>query len=581
MTNCCNRHIDIPIVEAQKDSFKNVEIISDNFEKLDSNWLGVDLGGGGSFYSNNEKLTVIANTGSTYAVVNTKKISGHFYAEIDFLMDDCTALALFNAKSDGSVDTNNYCMISVMSENGNHVLTVKDRQNGKDNVLDNTFQRDKEKRYKNELGKNDYSVPWSSTAKRLRILRHDGEKFFHFYYQVSKTVNGITAIGWAELAPSKEWSQLTGEFYVGVVAINGTAVFDNLSVWTKPLSDKTDENTGFKATLREFTWSGYSGEALVVTFDKINAPLTEGKRKFIFWKETNYVPCWYLDENILYTNEFVETWNGGYKGCHEPMSDRLLLFSKINLIEDNDTRKVIHWHYVLSNPDYHYPTDGVGTQMPEVDEYYYIYPDATIIRKIRYKPKLDSDFRSWHELTELIVINGNSTKAVDHLSNPALSIWPINSTEEKYYPSGGSNYDMPKNDATILAAHFNKHPDIFNVFCDLLAYPQTNPGYPINIYKNWHSVKYGFTHWPISKEQYWTSDPNSNPQMWSQQVNHSSLAGAGVYGGTDWNSNYKIDSDGRKYREFLSLMSMSPKGDLQTAKQTVQKWLKDPLNWIP
>jgi hypothetical protein len=559
---------------------KPTELLNDNFDNATLNWNEIKISGGGSFLFSNGKMTVTANSNGIYGVYNKTILSGHFYVEVNFSEDAHTALALFKAKTDGTADIDNYTMIKVDNVNGKIVVSVTDRQNGQADVLDNTAQSDKSKRYKNILGENTYSVPWTGTNKKLRILHHINEKFFHFYYQVTKSGKGSSATGWAELAPSKEWSQLNDNFYAGLVAFDGKATFDNVISWSEPTVDIDDSNTGFAVTFREFNWSGYFGDALVVTFNKTAAPLTEGKRKFVFWKEANYIPCWYLDNNLLYSNEFVETWGGGFPGCHEPMSDRILLFSKVTLDENTASRKVVHWHYILSNPDYNIPDDGSGSQVPEVDEFYYIYPDATVIRKIQYKPKLDTEFRNWHELTELIVISGNSTKAADHLSNPALSIWPVNGVEEEYYPMGGSNYDESKNDATILAAHFNNHPDVFNVFSDNASHPETYAGYPINIYKTWHSAKFAFTHWPVSKEQFWYNDEkNWNPQIWSQQVNHSSLAGAGVYGGTDWNSKYKTAPNGRKYREFISLMSLSPKGNLQFAKQKTLKWLKDPQNW--
>lgn len=562
------------------DTVRSAELLNDNFNTSNTNWHGIDISGGGSFSLTNGGMAVTANSGGIYGVFNKTLLSGHFYVEVDFAEDNHSALALFKVNADGTADPNNFTMIKVGVENGKTVISVSDKQNGKANVLDNTFQKDISKRYKNILGENIYSIPWTGTNKKLRILRHANERFFHFYYQVKQNIKGEDATGWAELAPSKEWGQLNGNFYAGLIASDGRATFDNVVAWSKPTEDKDDTNTGFTASEREFCWSGYFGDAIVITFDKTQAPLTEGKRKFVFWAEANYVPAWFLDSNLLYTYEFVETWGGGNPGCHEPMSDRILRFSKVTLDENTDKRKVVHWHYVLCTPDYKTPDDALGTQMPEVDEFYYCYPDGTIIRKIQYKAKLDTEFRKWHELTELIVISGNSSKASDHVSNPALSIFPLNGKEEIYYPTGGSNYNESKNDATILAAHFQNHPDVFNVFNDNTSHPETYSGYPIHIYKEWHSVNFAFTHWPISKEQFWYNDEKFwNPQIWRQQVNHSSLAGAGVYEGTDWTDNFKTAPDGRKYREFISLISLSPKGDIQKAKEKTVKWLQDPFNW--
>jgi len=556
------------------------DLIKEDFSVTNSNWQPVTVCGSGNYSFTNGQMVVTANSASTYGVYNTKLLSGHFYAEVDLTVDNNVGLALF--KANGSVpDINNYTMITIQNVGGKVVASVSDKQNGVSNVLDCTNKvTNKSVRYSNTLDASTYSIPWVGTNKRLRILRHANEKFIHYYYQVKKNIHGKDGIGWAELSPSPEWTQLTGNYYLGLVAINGQATFDNANAWSKPLEDKDDTNTGFAATWREMNWSGYFGNALVVTFDKTKAPLTGGSRKFVFWTEFNNVPAWYLDKNLMYTYEFVETWGGGNLGCHEPMSDRILRYSSVNLDVNTDTLKVIHWQYILNNPDYKIPDDLIGTQMPTADEYYYIYPDGTIIRKIQYRPKLDTSFRSWHELFELIVVAGNNTKPSDHTSNPALSIWPIHSIEEQYEPHGKSRYNESKNDATICATHFENHPDVFNVFNDNCAHPETYGGNPINIYKTWHSIDFGFTHWPVSKEQYW-ADVNSNSITWPQQINHSSLCGGGVYGGTDWNSNYKTDANGRKYREWLSLLSLSTKGNIQEAKTKTLKWLTSPFVWQP
>jgi hypothetical protein len=550
------------------------DLIKENFSSSNSEWKPLDISGSGSASISNGQMVVTPNSGSTFGVYNTKVLSGHFYAEVDFTQDANVGLALFKVNGTAP-DLYNYTMITINNVNGKIVVSANDKQNGVANVLDCTNKiSDKTLRYNNTLDGSKISVPWTATNNKIRLLRHAKEKCIHFYYQVKQNIKGEDAIGWAELSPSPEWSQLTGDYYVGLVAVNGQAVFDNVYACTKPQADKDDTNTGFAATWREMNWSGYFGKALVITFDKTLAPLSGGSRKFVFWSENNYVPAWCLDSNSMYTYEFVETWGGGFDGCHEPMSDRLLRFSNVTLLENTSSRKVVQWHYVQHNPDYKTPDDASGSQIPEADEYYYIYPDGTIVRQIQYTPKLDTQFRSWHELLELIVIAGTNTKAVDHLSNPALSIWPINATEEKYYPQGGASYDTSKNDATVIAAHFKNHPDVICVFNDNAAHPETYPGLPVNIYKSCHDVDTRFSHWPISKEQYWW-DPVKNFAQWPTEVSHTSIAGAGVYGGTDWSSNYFVRGNGRKYREWLSLLSLTQKDNIQQAKDKTVCWLSD------
>ena len=554
------------------------DLINENFSSPNTDWQAVSVSGSGNFSFSGGKLTVNANSNSTYGVYNTQTLSGHFYIEVEFEADDNVALALFNANG-GSPDIANYSLIKVESNGGTPVVSISDKQNGSSDVLDNTGKTDKNKRYSNTLNASTFSVPYTSTNKKLRIFRHEDEGFIHFYYAVKKTIKGQEAEGWMELAPSKEWSQLSGNFYLGLVAIDGSATFDNATASSKPKADKDDSNTGFAATWREMNWNGYFGDALVVTFDKNDAPLTGGTRKYVFWSELNNIPAWYLDEDLLYTYEFVETWDGGNEGCHEPMSDRILRFSNVDLVYDGNDYKEVHWQYVLINPDYKTPDDNLGSEYPIVDEYYRIYPDGVILRKIRYKPKLDSDFRNWHELSELIVISGRNTLPNQHLSNPSLTIWPVSGSAQTFHPTGsGNDYETSHNDATITGVHFTNHPDVVNVFNDNNSNPETYAGYSINYKKTWHDINYEMSHWPVNKELY-SHDYFKSVMDWEEQVKHVSLCGIAVYGGTNWTDNYQTDTDGREYREWISFQSLSTKGNLAETETKVTQWLTDTWNW--
>lgn len=563
----------------------NGQIINDNFSTSSSNWQSVSLSGSGNFSISGGNMSITANSGSTFAVYNTTVLSGHFFVEVDFGQDDNVGLALFKANTNGSIDTNNYSIIRVENVNSIPTVSISDKQNGSSNVLDNSGAInpiEKLTRYRHSLNGSRYSLPFTSTGKKLRILRHSNEKFLHFYYFVEKNIDGQNVNGWIELAPSKEWAQLTGNFLMGLVATDGSATFDNVFAQTKPLNDIDDSSIGFAATWRELNWSGYSGNALVVTFDSAVAPLTGGTRKFVFWESFNNVPAWYLDNNLMYTYEFVETWDGPdtSDGPHEPMSDRLRRFSTVSLDYDGNDYKIIHWQYVLHDPDYKWPDFGVGTEKPIVDEYYKIYPDGRILRKIRYKAKLDSSFRNWHELSELILVTGNTTDPGEHLDNPSLSIWPINGTLKSFNPLGNNDsddYEQSNNDATILAVHMKNHPDIVNVFSDNSSSHSTYSGDRIQIQKTWHDRTFHMSHWPINKEPYTTSDNNYflSRTTWKEQIKHSSLAGIQSPDNTNWTNNFKIDpSDGREYKEWISYMSLS--NNLNQTKADVQAWLRAP-----
>ena len=118
---------------------------------------------------------------------------------------------------------------------------------------------------------------------------------------------------------------------------------------------------------------------IVICFDK--SPI-----KIIFWRGIRYGASWISENENWMTDQSVETWEigkGDKEGCFEHMQDRHCRFSNVRIIENNDARVVIHWRYA--------PVSAYNnTWMPDpktgweawIDEYYYIYPDGSAIRKV-------------------------------------------------------------------------------------------------------------------------------------------------------------------------------------------------------
>jgi hypothetical protein len=65
------------------------------------------------------------------------------------------------------------------------------------------------------------------------------------------------------------------------------------------------------------------------------------------------------------------------------MQDRHCRFSHVRIIENNDARVVVHWRYApVSSHDNTWMVDPKTGWECWVDEYYYIYPDGSAIRKV-------------------------------------------------------------------------------------------------------------------------------------------------------------------------------------------------------
>ncbi len=118
---------------------------------------------------------------------------------------------------------------------------------------------------------------------------------------------------------------------------------------------------------------------IVVCFD-------DNPARLIFWRGIRYGPSWVSENQLWMTDQSLETWGIGDKdieGCFEHMQDRHCRFSHVRIIENNEARAVVHWRYapVSSHNNLWMPDPKTGWEC-WVDEYYYIYPDGTAIRKV-------------------------------------------------------------------------------------------------------------------------------------------------------------------------------------------------------
>ena len=275
-------------------------LLSDEFESESGHWKSFCLDGSlGSYEISEGALKIqLASGEASGTYYSATPFSGHFEVEVQFSNNHGVGLALIKS-IEGKPSLNDYSMIAI-TESVEGVIEVKliDKQKGQKDVYDHTGLA-KRSRYKQLLTGSVYSIPFTQTAGRLRILRHENEQFMHFYYAVEKEINGELYQDWIELAPSKEWSTEYGAYYIGLFSLNETAHFDNVVVRRLPSVDKKDKHTGFAITHRPYTWSGYTDSALVVTFGE-ESFLAKEDRKFVFWRLANNVPLWHLNNHALF-----------------------------------------------------------------------------------------------------------------------------------------------------------------------------------------------------------------------------------------------------------------------------------------
>jgi len=128
--------------------------------------------------------------------------------------------------------------------------------------------------------------------------------------------------------------------------------------------------------------------------------------KVIFWRGIRYAASWVSENENWMTDQSVEAWrhdDDNSEGCFEHMQDRHCRFSHVRIIENTDARVVVHWRYApVSAHDTTWRPDPKTGWECWVDEYYYIYPDATGIRRVSWKQGTLGNPRQFQETLALL-----------------------------------------------------------------------------------------------------------------------------------------------------------------------------------
>lgn len=98
--------------------------------------------------------------------------------------------------------------------------------------------------------------------------------------------------------------------------------------------------------------------------------LPNGSR-FVFWRGSSYIPFWAGQHNTGMSYEWAETLPppDGFVDCVEPLMDKELRYSRVEIVESTPARLHVRWRY--QSTDFLYKVWG---DMPVED--YYFYPDG-------------------------------------------------------------------------------------------------------------------------------------------------------------------------------------------------------------
>ncbi len=168
------------------------------------------------------------------------------------------------------------------------------------------------------------------------------------------------------------------------------------------------------------------------TLRRLGSPLAGGRTpgcscgsrgsdyRVVFWRGTNYIPCWVSGDGIWYTNEFNETWGNGATAAPNPCPQQRRLHVRI-IGEAHDARVVVHWRYASSCSACGRGRTCTGwTDFS--DEVYTIYPDGTATRSITLHSTQPMES---HEFQRLSCSGRASGRRTCWRSRPSRSrIWP-------------------------------------------------------------------------------------------------------------------------------------------------------------
>jgi hypothetical protein len=128
--------------------------------------------------------------------------------------------------------------------------------------------------------------------------------------------------------------------------------------------------------------------------------------KLVFWRGIRYGASWVSENENWMSDQSVEAWEdrkSDREGCYEHMQDRHCRFSHVRIIENTEARVVIHWRYApVSAYDHTWRVDPKTGWECWIDEYYYIYPDASAIRKVSWKKGALGEPRQFQETLALL-----------------------------------------------------------------------------------------------------------------------------------------------------------------------------------
>lgn len=218
-----------------------------------------------------------------------------------------------------------------------------------------------------------------------------------------------------------------------------------------------------KAYETQLEFSGAKGHAVVVEFDK--------PWRLVFWSKAQYVGCWDVGQGVWFTPEWLETNSPEDFHCYEPIMDKELRYSWVNILESGPARATVRWHYACCNMRYE-----IFNGDTFADEYYVVYPSGIAVRKLVAWPGDATSFGgnpNFWQVLEYILVNEKGTKpdevinqqeafSFQNSKGDVISLpWPL--PKDSPNPLCASYPEIADWDMYIGRVHLKDRPDPFAI----------------------------------------------------------------------------------------------------------------------
>jgi hypothetical protein len=170
------------------------------------------------------------------------------------------------------------------------------------------------------------------------------------------------------------------------------------------------------------------GKNVPLDYDKLWEPefkdlvvcLPNGSR-WVFWRGTSYIPVWAGQYNTGLSYEWAERGfpRGDFVDCIEPLMDKELRFSRVEIVESTNARIHVRWNY--QSCDFNYKVNG-----DLAVEDYYFYPDGLGTRVLELATVPEGDY----ELSELIILTPKAAFPLEYIPSDPVDIISVKTGEK-------------------------------------------------------------------------------------------------------------------------------------------------------